>query len=109
MMDDKALTALKGSIEKWERNAVAETPGDYDVESAVSALCSLFRRETCQECPVMDVTGEKHCAGTPCWTAEDALDEWIDHPSSPTLRDHARAAARDEVTFLRSLLPGEYQ
>lgn len=103
-MDDKTLAALNQSIEKWERNAVAETPDDFTTSPRACALCWLFWKRGCGGCPVMDATGKVYCHGTPCDEAFSARRVWSCDPASPALRDAAHAAARDEVAFLRSLL-----
>ena len=104
-MDDKTLTALRQSIEKWERNAVAETPDDLAMGVEACPLCALFWRGRCVGCPVMDATDDAFCDGSPYDAAESACEEWFQDPSNTGLRDAARAAARAEVAFLRSLLP----
>ena len=105
-MDAKTLAALRQSIKKWERNAVAETPKGFTTTSANCPLCKLFSgRGGCNGCPVEERTGQWGCRGTPYSAADGAHDEWSDCPSSPALRDAAHAAARAEVEFLRSLLP----
>lgn len=106
-MDAETLTALKQSIEKWERNAVAETPGDFTTRPRDCALCWLFCKRGCGGCPVMDATGKVYCHGTPYDEAALACAEWRNATSNTTLRDAAQAAARAEVEFLRSLLPEE--
>ncbi len=104
-MDDRTLAALWQSIEKWERNAVAETPGDYTTGSASCALCEVFLEGCCQGCPVKSRTRETGCTGTPFVNAAHARWEWLNHRSDATLRDAAHTAARAEAEFLRSLLP----
>lgn len=105
-MDEKTLTALKKSISKWERNAVAETPKDYTLGIKTCALCTLFfRRGFCTGCPVQAKTGMSCCIGSPYNGADNARRKWRDDPSNTALRDAAHAAARAEADFLRSLLP----
>ena len=41
-MDERTHKALLSSIEKWERNAEAETVLDYTIGIASCALCQLF-------------------------------------------------------------------
>ena len=107
-MDDRTLTALRQSIEKWERNAVAETPDDFATGAETCALCDLFYwKDGCNGCPVKERTGQWGCRGTPYLAADGARYEWSACPSDTTRRDAARAAARAEVAFLRSLLPKE--
>lgn len=104
-MDDKTLTALKQSIEKWDRNTVAETPDDYALGTRNCPLCEMFWRRECIGCPVRDRTNRSGCRGTPYDRTVSARMRWIDSPSDATLREKAHDAARDEVAFLRCLLP----
>ena len=104
-MDDRTLTALRQSIEKWERNAVAETPADFTTSPNSCPLCQRFWKRYCVGCPVAGRTGKVGCAGSPYAEAAVAADEWLDNPDNETLRDTAHAAARAEAEFLRSLLP----
>lgn len=114
-MNAKTLKALKASIAKWDRNAVAETPEDYRTGPADCALCRLFNdqhvslfRDLCRGCPVMAATGERFCQGTPYRSAERAHNAWID-ASSDMARHAAQACAAEEVAFLKSLLPDSNQ
>lgn len=104
-MDAKTLTALRQSIEKWERNAVAETPEDFTTGRSACALCGLFWGGGCEGCPVREATGRQSCYGSPYDDADMARDEWLDAPTDTALRDAAHIAARAEAEFLRSLLP----
>ena len=106
-MDGKTLKALKQSIKKWERNAVAETPEDTMVGSDSCPLCKLFWKRRCEGCPVRDRTEETYCDGSPYDDAEFASVRWGSAPEDENLRNAAHAAAREEVAFLRSLLPEE--
>ena len=106
-MDAETLTALRQSIEKWERNAVAETPGDYTTGAASCALCEVFLGGCCQGCPVKRRTRQTGCTGTPFANAVHARWAWLNHSSDAALRNAAHAAAREEAEFLRSLLPEE--
>lgn len=104
-MDDKTLTALQQSIEKWERNAVAETPDDYTTGVKDCALCQVFMQGGCLGCPVRGATGGVFCVGSPYYNAVQVRGEWSRTSFNTDLRDAARAAARAEADFLRSLLP----
>lgn len=106
-MDGTTLNALKQSIEKWERNAVVETPEDLMMGPDSCPLCQLFWRGDCVGCPVMDRTGETYCDGSPYDDAEFAAVRWSLAPENESLRGEAHAASRAEVAFLRSLLPQE--
>lgn len=103
-MDAKTLKALKASIAKWERNAVAELEHEYRLTTGDCPLCGLFlRRGTptcCGGCPVYAKTGVPYCDDTPYGEAVRAADCWEDDDGQD-----ARGAARAEVAFLKSLLP----
>jgi hypothetical protein len=93
-MDDETLTALRGSIAKWE-GIVAGT--DVDRGASNCPLCQLFRPQgaynsPCRGCPVYQDTGLKGCEGTP-----------YDHYNSDG--EGAKALAQAEVDYLKSLLP----
>ena len=100
-MDKVTLSALKKSIEKWERRAKGKKTDDE------CPLCDLFRlyvvedddgsgefefheNRICAGCPVFAKTGEIRCAGSP-------YDKWID--------DESVENAKKELKFLKSLLP----
>lgn len=110
-MEPKTLEALKASIEKWKRNAVAATPSGYVVGPLDCPLCAIFQpdngsyADACQGCPVMEKTGTKFCDGTPYRDAFDAHASWCREPLGRGLKTAARAAALVEVAFLESLLP----
>jgi len=110
-MDARTLEALKASIAKWERNAVAERAFDYLTTATDCPLCRLFFHNGCLGCPVFDHTEEDCCNSTPYEAAADAAVDWEYHNDrdlpSETARDKAHAAARAEVAFLKSLLPPE--
>jgi hypothetical protein len=106
MMDAKTLEALKASIAKWERNAEAKTRFEYRTGDDDCPLCELFIYPgNCEGCPVFDRTGERFCRGTPYIKASNARMRWGADPKSPDAPERAHAAARDEVAFLKSLLP----
>ena len=113
-MDERTLTALKGSVEKW----VAIERGDgNDFGTLNCPLCKLFVLASprgCDGCPVKAETGQGGCGGSPYGAFVDALiyDEdrrWrnitcIDEApldEAPRLK----RLARDEREFLESLLP----
>ena len=106
-MDARTLTALRESIEKWERNTVAETPYNFRLGVEDCPLCRLLWYNSCSGCPVRTATGDTHCDGTPYDEAHAAHDAWFHRPQDPSLRLAAQDAAREEVAFLRSLLPKE--
>jgi hypothetical protein len=93
-MDERTLTALKGSIAAWESRA----EGNYlRADYKNCPLCHLFNSEAlavetdCVGCPVYMETEEKYCDGTPC-------EQYFDNEA-------AVAVAEREVEFLKSLLP----
>ena len=106
-MDERTLRALRGSIEKWERNlAVAqEGTGELNIDRDSCPLCALFWDwnwdKTCRGCPVFERTGLRSCHGTPYYRVEAAQEE-EDRPA-------LIAATEDEIAFLRSLLPPDPQ
>src|SRR6202046_5807636 len=96
-MDEITLTALKGSIAKWEA-IVAGTDTDRGGDNC--PLCQMFYKPsgphyiTCNGCPVSDATGQSHCDGSPY--------EWYYIGKSP---EELKIVAAAELDFLRSLLP----
>lgn len=109
-MTPETLEALKASIAKWERNAVAETPAQYLSSADECPLCDLFfwQADDCAGCPVRAKTGRIFCSGTPYGEANDANYKWrVD--GGQHLQAKAHEAALAEVAFLKSLLPPEEQ
>ncbi len=98
-MDEKTLTALKGSIAKWE-GIVAGTVKDEGPDNC--PLCKEFWHEGCNGCPVMEATGNPSCDGTP-------YDDYasLDDGEGSENYDSLESAAQAELDFLRSLLPGD--
>jgi hypothetical protein len=104
-MDKETLTALKGSIEKWD--AVARGDG-YEWACKNCPLCK--EHPECDGCPVAE-NGFDGCNGSPYF-------EWDDHQETahgkftfknkrkvvPGCAECARLALK-EAAFLRSLLP----
>lgn len=102
-MNKATLKALRGSISKWKR-IVAGTGGDDGVENC--PLCQMFFYDhaECQGCPVSAKTGVAMCLKTPYekqWMTNDWF--WGQRASSPKLL----RAAKAELKFLESLLPGK--
>jgi len=95
-MDEKTLTALNASIEKWEKRA----GGDHSESPGLRScpLCKVFHEDyreggkSCDGCPVFERTGYRYCENTP-YTAY--------------YFQRTNANAQAEVDFLRSLLPPE--
>jgi hypothetical protein len=107
-MDAQTLEALKASIAKWERNATAPDPTEYRTGPEDCPLCAVFQvqgdGQDCNGCPVRERTGVRYCNSTPYVGAATA--HWSWRHSGGTM-EAAHAAARDEVAFLKSLLPEE--
>jgi hypothetical protein len=93
-MDKATLTALKGSIRKWD--AIVSRDGlDNGMENC--PLCQLFANpgkppssSDCAGCPVREATGHRYCHGSPY----DAYNEMGSMENALEMR-----------RFLRSLLP----
>ena len=77
------LTAIRGSIEKWDKISKGEME---DERSANCPLCQMCGDLTaCDNCPIYEKTGEEQCNGTPyiAWsreqTSENARDfrDWL--------------------------------
>ena len=100
-MDERTLTALRGSIEKWEA-IVAGTGVDWG--SINCPLCTEFCHgpNYCAGCPVASKTGEKYCDGSPYIRFESVWPKSVPIPDGrPIITELAQA----EIDFLRSLLP----
>lgn len=116
-MDEKMLTALQGSIEKW-RAIVNGTGLDKGAENC--PLCAEYKdaedpesdpygdEVMCYGCPVSEKSGMDGCVGTP-------YDQWAEYLSDKgrlvgsenrKVFDTVSAAlAQSELDFLTSLLP----
>ena len=111
-MDDRTLTALKGSIRKWR--AIERGDGE-DLGVTNCDLCRLFHRDSCRGCPVIEATGYLVCHGTPYIAFNEALRDAAG--SSASCIDEApldeaprlKRLARDEREFLESLLPEAFE
>lgn len=102
-MDTATLKALKGSIEKWE-GIVAGTMEDDGILNC--PLCDKFYHLDCEGCPVFQATGMDRCSGTP-YIDTDLEDVPLNDRGGYDFYDCADnlAACKDELEFLRSLLP----
>lgn len=99
-MDEQTLTALRGSIKKWEE-IVAGTGVDLGMDNC--ALCQMFCSDesVCAGCPVAEKTGATGCLDSP-------YEAWMQ--GTGPLRgfvtdERTKALAQAELDFLRSLLP----
>lgn len=100
-MDRRTLTALRGSIRKWEKIA-AGTGRDKGHDNC--ALCIEFcTLSGCKGCPVFDKTGKHYCYETPYENAALLL---VDDKAT-TVR--AKRAAQVMVNFLKRLVPKEHR
>lgn len=99
LMDERTLSALKGSIDKW-RGIEAGELEDNGIDNC--PLCGLFYDGWCEGCPVSERTGLTVCEGSPYMQWADATyDDDIARADTPKLK----ALARAEREFLESLLP----
>lgn len=106
------MTALQRSIEKWEAIARGELA---DLGAKNCPLCGMFAAVEdqdgveCAGCPVRERTGLPGCCASP-------YEDWMDANTSlgRQCRDEGQwvaddpalaRLARDELAFLRSLLP----
>ena len=101
MMDKKTREALEASIEKWKRNTRVRTQENFLTSPYDCPLCELFYRgEDCPGCPVSAKTGVGNCDLTPYEKAYFKSENWHEDNGKA-----ARAAAKEEVAFLKSLRP----
>jgi hypothetical protein len=109
-MHERTLTALKGSILKWEQ-IVAGTGFDKGADNC--PLCDLFYNKSwCNGCPVKTKTGMSCCDGTPYQDEfvrakrrrRSALMSYDEHDAAAAEAD-MHAAAKTELAFLKGLLP----
>lgn len=121
-MEKRNLEALRGSIDKWKQNTIANSPDDVKLGWKDCPLCVIYNNydnqksqtmdwyETrCIGCPVHAKTGAKGCRNTPYHDVEDVHTAWQDvHglAGEAAARENFRSAALDELLFLESLLPG---
>lgn len=109
-MTPETLEALKASIAKWERNAVAETADDIVIGPRDCPLCEAFNKpkKRCAGCPVAEKAGQPYCDGTPYSSVQFAKFNWFSR-GTISAKKKAIAAVQAEVAFLKSLLPPEEQ
>lgn len=101
-MDLRTLDALKKSIAHWERLRDG-SPNDRPTCSQC-ALCKLFIKDGCIECPVFHKTGNKGCSGTPYWEAWRSYNHLMNMDGTRIAKSWM-TLAQEEVDFLKSLLP----
>ena len=119
-MNKKTFTALQGSIAKWE--AIAKGEG-FDGGSEDCPLCIALKYEghyeghsDCTKCPVMQRTGKDYCKDSPyvAWgsSLERIHGSWVTGSRRVVMVNGVKnktlvRRARDEVKFLKSLLPND--
>jgi len=93
------LQALKGSIRKWKLIVDGKAA---EKGIANCPLCKKYWRSGCYNCPVSKKVDDEGCKGTP-------YGNWIMVTSSASVHKVVnkitRDAAKDELAFLKSLLP----
>lgn len=102
-MNIKTLTALKGSIEKWEKITAGK---GIDEGPLNCPACLMFLTHNCQGCPVYEKTKRRLCVNSP-------YDTWgwhqnISHAEKKKERVYCptcKKLAKAELDFLKSLLP----
>jgi hypothetical protein len=103
-MDQRTLEALQGSIKKWEA-IVAGTGVDHGIHNC--PLCALFWLNNCAGCPVAESSNDISCNNTPYKTAWQPSVDPYGYRSLPfpAVTARQKAAAKEELAFLKSLLP----
>jgi hypothetical protein len=108
-MDSITLRALRGSIEKWEKNLKQDNWRNVTTDVVSCPLCVMFLLNKrpgdnpCEGCPVFKKTGVSGCNTTP-YTQVMMYKQTAEHDD--TILDFERRAIQDEIDFLKSLLPG---
>lgn len=113
-MDEKTLTALQGSIKKWE--AIVAGTG-YDDGADNCSLCILFidngapepewAQDGCLGCPVALAVGTNGCSKTPYtkWSGYQSGNGRFNGNTRIVFDERSKELAQSELDFLRSLLP----
>ncbi len=121
-MDARALKALKASItDKWVPivEGVAGDNGADDcplcsefmqyVTKSIAGIGIMVKKTKCTGCPIHTHTGKHGCVGTPyvAWRALYGRDNHTKLTSNGIvpISEKARDLCRQELAFLRSLLP----
>lgn len=102
--DAETVSALNGSIAKWEKRAAGEIKSPCVSDCPLCTLYYWAGKSGCWGCPVAAVTGEKGCQGTPCHRYHIAL-ERAEEIDASGCGDVLAQIAKEEVEFLKSLLP----
>lgn len=105
-MDERTLTALKGSIEKWK---AIEAGNAADHGWTDCPLCQMFIGDDCVGCPVRERNIEYDGCGNPAhraWGRQMVELHRLPHNGERKANTPALVAlAREEREFLESLLP----
>ena len=110
-MNKETLTALKESIKKWKGILRGKK---VDGGTNNCPLCKLYWSNDCYGCPVYKLSDKQGCENTP-------YEDWADHHGAEEHQsynsrgyvsmkiecDDCRDIAKDELSFLKSLLPEE--
>lgn len=111
-MDEKTLTALQGSIAKWQ----GVLDGAIENGWRDCPLCALFYDDAgdgenaCSGCPVSERTGFDTCTETPYdkWSNY----QWDRRKETKDCRRvfdaESKRLAQSELDFLKSLLPAQF-
>jgi hypothetical protein len=101
--------ALVQSIEKWKRNAEAETPEEYLTGWRDCPLCHLYYEYNCYGCPISKHVNNRGCDDTPYEAAQHLAEYWEYDPDNPACKLAAQDAAREEIEFLNQVLKEQYE
>lgn len=115
-MNKETLRALKASIAHWEENLKASTPETANTSMEGCALCGLFVSDSesrapqdCEGCPVYNKTKQRYCKNSPYEAAHYIHVKWTeecdDENTAKILHSIWRLCAKEELEFLKSLLP----
>jgi hypothetical protein len=97
-MKREALRALKESIKKWENNVIKAHENKEILTGPENCpLCRLYKDRGCEGCPICIETYEMECNNTPNTMIEAILFDNVE--------GNLEKACKDEVKFLKSLLP----
>lgn len=110
-MNQQTLDAIDASITHWEEVANTTHPSKVFIGGNDCPLCVLFFQwdkpddYACQGCPIKEATEQPNCYGSPYYEVAKALIKWRSDPTNPQLAEAFRAAAQEELEFLKSLKP----
>lgn len=110
-MNVQTEAALRASIEHWKENLMAETFQEVNIGILNCPLCKIFWADYCVDCPVFLMSKQKYCEGTPYYSCSGLYSLWraaFTEDGKIQARTAFRAAAKDEIDFLESLLPIGY-